>query len=173
MKQIRHHSQLVSAIIASNLPISSTDKLVLSTLVNHLNLAKNEAFPSQSRLAEMCGLCRATVNRSIQKLKELGYISIKKIDRINGIGLRNLYALKSSLIKALAVVIPKLGTMAREVFKQAYSKYTSPLNGTNKTLSTLDKANKEFEENYTRIANTKRSDIGVVQALKASLKGGF
>ena len=170
MKQIKHHSQLVNAIIASNLPISATDKLVLSTLVTHLNLAKNESFPSQFRLASMCGLCRATVNRSIMKLSELGYISIKKIDRVNGIGLRNLYTLKSSLIKALSVVIPKLGTLVRAAFKQAHSKPTSPNTGTNQTSSILDKANKDFEEHYTQIANTKRVDLSVVQALKASLR---
>ncbi|MGO2282437.1 helix-turn-helix domain-containing protein [Vibrio casei] len=177
MKQIKHHSQLVNAIIASNLPISSTDKLVLSTLVTHLNLSKNEAFPSQARIASVCGLCRATVNRAIMKLSELGYISIKKIERINGIGLRNLYTLKSSLIKALSVVIPKLGTLASRVFKQAHSKPTSPNTGTNQTSSILDKANKDFEEHYTQISNTRRADLSVVQALKASLrctsKGGL
>lgn len=170
MKSIKHHSQLVNAIIVSNLPISPTDKLVLSTLVSHLNLAHNQSFPSQQRIAAMCGLCRQTVNKSIQKLHSLGYIAITKADRLKGIGLRNIYSLKSCLIKALSVVIPKLGTLFKSN-KPTASGLGRPT-GTNQTLSAIDKANLEFEEHYQQIANTKRADISVLQALRASLKGG-
>lgn len=138
------------------------------TLLSHLNLSSNKAFPSQQRLANLTGYCRATVNRAIQKLKSLNLISISKVERINGIGLRNQYSITKALISLLKITI-------KSFTQKPKSKTYKPFNQHSVTSSQSDiiaSANKAFDEHYQSITNTKRSDISVVQTLRAAIKRG-
>lgn len=167
---IKHHSQLVNACASACIQnISPADKAVLVSLLSHLNLSHNKAFPSQQRLASITGYCRATVNRSIQKLKSLNLIRISKIERINGIGLRNQYSITNKLLTLLNVVL-KAGFGAKSSKSKVPT--TTQQQNTPSQTSLIEAANADFDKHYQSIADTKRSDISVVQALRATLKRG-
>ncbi|HIF5805685.1 helix-turn-helix domain-containing protein [Vibrio parahaemolyticus] len=169
---IKHHSQLVNACASACIQnISPAEKAVLVSLLSHLNLSHNKAFPSQQRLASITGYCRATVNRSIQKLKSLNLIKISKIERINGIGLRNQYSITNKLLTLLNVVL-KAGFGVKSSKSKVPATTTTPQHKTPSQTSLIDAANADFDKHYQSLADTKRSDISVVQALRATLKRG-
>ncbi|EJE4207945.1 helix-turn-helix domain-containing protein [Vibrio parahaemolyticus] len=167
---IKHHSQLVNACASACIQnISPAEKAVLVSLLSHLNLSHNKAFPSQQRLASITGYCRATVNRAIQKLKNLNLIKISKIERINGIGLRNQYSITNKLLTLLNVVL-KAGFGAKSSKSKVPT--TTQQQNTPSQTSLIEAANADFDKHYQTIADTKRSDISVVQALRATIKRG-
>ncbi|BDP34785.1 hypothetical protein VA208B3_11560 [Vibrio alginolyticus] len=111
------------------------------------------------------------MNRAIQKLKNLNLIKISKIERINGIGLRNQYSITNKLLTLLNVVL-KAGFGVKSSKSKVPATTTTPQHKTPSQTSLIDAANADFEQYYQSIADTKRSDISVVQALRATLKRG-
>lgn len=58
--------------------VTPSDKLIALAISNHLSADLNKAaWPSQSRLAEMTGHSRETVNRAIGRLTEAGLLAAK------------------------------------------------------------------------------------------------
>lgn len=73
---------ITKAIIESNLKqshgITTAEKSVLVTLSNYLGKQENGAvfscYPSQSRIANLVGCTRSTVNDALQKFERLGFL---------------------------------------------------------------------------------------------------
>ena len=51
-----------------------TDKLVLIALASHADNEKQEAWPSVETLEKKTSMSRRTIQRSLRKLEQLGYI---------------------------------------------------------------------------------------------------
>ena len=69
-----------------------TQKMVLMMLADRHNCDTGKCHPSHARLAEDCGLCRASVIRQISKLCDAGYIEVYARAK-DGERLSNQYAL--------------------------------------------------------------------------------
>jgi len=62
---------------AWDLPVGSTDKLVLLALADHVNKQDiNVCWPSIARLCKRTGLTGRAVNKSLKRLKEAGHIEV-------------------------------------------------------------------------------------------------
>lgn len=64
---------IMPAAAALDLSLSASDVRVLMVLGTYINRS-NRAYPSQTTLADKCGLSRQTVNKSLKKLCEKGYV---------------------------------------------------------------------------------------------------
>jgi len=62
---------------AWNLPLGSTDKLVLLALADHVNQKDvNVCYPGIERLCERTGLTDRAIHKSLKRLKEAGHIEV-------------------------------------------------------------------------------------------------
>lgn len=78
--------------------VSATAKLVLFALNEHTNISEHgdwRVFPSQNRIANMCGLSKRSVVRSMQELTEAGVIVVAHQHNSTGRQLQNLYWLQA------------------------------------------------------------------------------
>ncbi len=60
--------------------LSTSEKIVLIALADHLNDTTGECWPSQQTIANLCGMSRQAVNGAISRLKRRGFISTAKSD---------------------------------------------------------------------------------------------
>ena len=74
--------------------VSATAKLVLFALNEHANIGEHgdwRVFPSQERIAKMCGVSKPTVIKAMKELTEAGVITVAHQHDKNGRQLQNLY----------------------------------------------------------------------------------
>jgi hypothetical protein len=78
--------------------ISATAKLVLFALNEHTNIGEHgdwRIFPSQHRIAKMCGVTKPTVIKAMKELTETGTITVAHQHDSNGRQMQNLYWLQA------------------------------------------------------------------------------
>ena len=78
--------------------ISATAKLVLFALNEHTNIGEHgdwRIFPSQNRIAKMCGVTKPTVIKAMKELTEAEIITVAHQHDSNGRQLQNLYWLQA------------------------------------------------------------------------------
>lgn len=65
--------------VSARLPkeVNASSRLVFLCLVDHYNQETGKCFPSRKRIAEKTGIAVRTVDRSLEKLREVGLISWK------------------------------------------------------------------------------------------------
>ena len=64
--------------------LGPTQTAVVIALLRHLN-ADLQCWPSEERIAELTGMSRVNVSRTITKLKDAGYISVELIKSETGV----------------------------------------------------------------------------------------
>jgi hypothetical protein len=78
--------------------LSSTAKLVLFALNEHTNIGEHgdwRIFPSQQRIAKMCGVTKPTVIKAMKELTEAEIITVAHQHDSNGRQMQNLYWLQA------------------------------------------------------------------------------
>lgn len=69
--------------------------VVFICLLRHMDWSKHTCYPSQNTIAEKTGINKRTVIRAINKLEDLGYISVEK--RNGSKWMNNIYHIKKGL----------------------------------------------------------------------------
>ncbi len=59
--------------------LKSSDKIVAQVIAEHFNPKFGYAFPSQETIAKKAGLSIATVERSIRRLKQTGWLEVRRV----------------------------------------------------------------------------------------------
>jgi len=103
---------IYSKVIADQ-RLSTTDKAVFMALSTFAFNGKDTCFPSQKTVANMLNICTRTVQRSIKKLKEVGYVKVER-----NLGYVNLYTLFKPIIES---GVTKVKTAMNKV-KNTYNK---------------------------------------------------
>ena len=55
--------------------LSNTDKRVAAVLLDHFNRKTGQCDPGQNSIAELAGMCRRSVVRSVGRTREFGNVS--------------------------------------------------------------------------------------------------
>jgi len=58
---------------------NSSDKVIAQVIAEHFNLKIGYAFPSQETIAKKAGLSIATVERSVRRLKQTGWLEVRRV----------------------------------------------------------------------------------------------
>ena len=83
-----HRASLRMSRAAWHLPLPSGAKLVLLSILSHYNDARGIAYPSITRLADVCGLHRRTVQMHLTRLVGLGVLWITRVPGLRNNGYR-------------------------------------------------------------------------------------
>ena len=74
----RNSFLMVAKEMLADKRISATEKLLLAQLLDHRNKRTDQCNPRQTTLARELGISRHTVERALWKLRELGFLTIKR-----------------------------------------------------------------------------------------------
>jgi len=131
--------------------LTASDKVLYGTLAYFANGKDQQAFPSLTTLSEESQLSRMQVTRSIKKLKETGYINLKRSS-----GKVNKYQLLKNK--------PKSTDQSQIVTTQATSNnYAKTSNNYVPPLVTNTATNNNY---LTRINNNKENSLKRIRELK-------
>ena len=75
--------------------LTTTDKAVFMALSTFCYNGKDTCFPSYKTIGAMLGLSTRTIGRSVQKLKEVGYVKVER-----NLGYVNVYTLFKRVIES-------------------------------------------------------------------------
>lgn len=73
-QKLRWHSALVARLKGDALTLH-----VAMAIGEHLNSATGETFVGYQRIADLCGLCRRSVERAVRRLVGLGLLAVQKV----------------------------------------------------------------------------------------------
>jgi DNA-binding transcriptional MocR family regulator len=71
----------ITEALAENKTLSSTTKLVLARLIRHCNLQTGQCNPKIATLARELGLSKITIQRTVARLRTLGWIQTRRGQR--------------------------------------------------------------------------------------------
>lgn len=124
--------------------VSATAKLVLFALNEHTNIGEHgdwRVFPSQKRIAKMCGISKPTVIRAMKELTESGIVVVAHQRDSAGRQLQNLYWLQA----------PKL------IEEEGSNNLTPQLN--NDTHGGKESLHKSLNKNPLKKTNTRKKKL--------------
>lgn len=78
LDKVQHNEMQARVIRTTYDDMSGVDKLVLLTLLGYYNMTDGLCCPSVKTVAKVAGVCDRTVIRSVQSLKEDGYLDYAK-----------------------------------------------------------------------------------------------
>lgn len=97
LDKVQHNEMQARVIRTTYDDMSGVDKLVLLTLLGYYNMTNGLCCPSIKTVAKVAGISDRTVIRSVQSLKEVGYLDYTKGSN----GMANNYFLKLDKVLAL------------------------------------------------------------------------
>jgi len=125
---------IYSKVIADQ-RLSTTDKAVFMALSTFAFNGKDTCFPSQKTVANMLNICTRTVQRSIKKLKEVGYVKVER-----NLGYVNLYTLFKPIIES---GVTKVKTAMNKV-KNTYNKKKNKFHNYNQRDYNMEELEKKL-----------------------------
>jgi hypothetical protein len=87
---------------AKQAPLKGACKAVLLALADHVNKHNSDVWPGEKRLALEAGISACHVSRMVNRLRKLGYLSIKKEKMTSGL-IRNRYTLKIGFVNSTVI----------------------------------------------------------------------
>lgn len=100
---------------AWEMPLKGNEKLVLLALADHADDA-GQCWPGLERIAEKCGISRASVIEHLNKLTEIQIISRKKMHDENGYRRSNLYVL--NLNQSQESILRNIENLSPEILRR-------------------------------------------------------
>lgn len=117
--------------------ISASEKLVLLGLAQYAGIDNESCFPSQSRLAEECGMTRRAVINSLAALRARNLVDIRHRVREDGSYTSNLYTLMIDANNALPSEPRSQGVVNQLQGGSEPRSHHESVNGTSKDLTEL------------------------------------
>ena len=122
-KQTKNNDMGFSTVytkVVADQRLSTTDKAVFMALSTFAFNGKDTCFPSQKTIANMLNICTRTVQRSIKKLKEVGYVKVER-----NLGYVNLYTLFKPIIESGVTKAKEIITRAKSTYNKKKNKFHS------------------------------------------------
>ncbi|WP_346913839.1 helix-turn-helix domain-containing protein [Clostridium sp.] len=114
--------------------LTTTDKAVFMALSTFAFNGKDTCFPSQKTIANMLNICTRTVQRSLKKLKDVGYVKVER-----NLGYVNLYTLFKPVIERMVTEVKETITRVKNTYNNSKKNKFTNYNQRDYNMEELEK----------------------------------